>query len=83
MKEDFKWEIVKHIATIGEPNASGWIMELNIIKWGHASPKLDLRQWNEDHTRCGKGVTFTQEQFAALREVLKHDSIESAVKENV
>lgn len=60
---DFK--IIKKIATIGE-KPGGWHLELNIVKWNQHPEKLDLRSWNQDHTRCGKGITLTEAEAAAL-----------------
>ena len=53
-----EFEIYKHIAAISKPN-NGWTKELNYISWDSREPVYDLRTWNEDHTKMGKGVTIT------------------------
>jgi len=60
--DDFKFKIVKKIAVISE-GANGWNTELNIVKFGDADPKIDVRTWSPDHTRMGKGISFTKEGF--------------------
>ena len=34
------------------------------------TPKLDIRSWNEDMTRMGKGVTFSKEDAKDLAVLL-------------
>jgi hypothetical protein len=65
-----EFKIIKHIDVI-EKKTGGWNKEINIVKWGEHEPKLDIRDWNEDHTKCGKGITLTDEAAAALAGILK------------
>ena len=53
---DIKFEIVEEIAVLSESN-SGWKRELNLVSWNGREPKYDLRDWDENHTRIGKGIT--------------------------
>ena len=68
--DDFTYEIVRHIADLSEPTPKGWVLELNLVSWGGRAATYDVRQWNEDHTRCSKGSTFTQEELMAFYEAL-------------
>lgn len=68
---ELKFEIVKKIGVLSEPTDKGWKKELNLIKWGSNPQKYDIRDWNEDHTRMGKGITLTEEELNKLKEVLK------------
>lgn len=52
------------------PEARGWHKELNLIKWGDNPPKYDLRPWNEDRSRMGKGITLSWEELIILKEGL-------------
>lgn len=63
------FEIVELIAKIGE--AGKWNLELNRVSWNGKAPKYDLRAWSEDHDKCGKGVTMTEEEARALKYVLE------------
>ena len=67
---DFKYEIIEEIGILSE-NAKGWRKELNLISWNGGAPKYDIREWAPEHEKMGKGVTLTEEELAALKELLK------------
>ena len=69
MKNEIKYEIVEQIAVLSESN-SGWKRELNLVSWNGREPKYDLRDWDQNHARMGKGITFTKDEMQSLREVL-------------
>ena len=69
MKNDIKYETIEHIATLST-SESGWSKEVNKVSWNDAEPVIDIRNWNEEHTRCGKGVTMTSEEYEKLKEVI-------------
>lgn len=62
--------IIEHIGVLGE--RGNWNMEVNRISWNEGPVKYDIRTWNEDHTKCGKGVTLTSEEWVSLREVINN-----------
>lgn len=63
---DIKFEITNHIADLSEPNSKGWRKELNEVSWNGREPKYDIRDWSEDHTKMGKGITLTHDELALL-----------------
>lgn len=63
---DFKYEIVAHIGVLST-SEKGWTKELNVIKWNDKEPKYDIREWNPDHTKMGKGITMNEEEIGQLR----------------
>ena len=65
----FKYEIKKHIGVLSE-SAKGWTKELNFISWNDGSPKYDLRDWDPNHEKMGKGVTLTEDEVEKLKELL-------------
>ncbi|MEW9668280.1 YdbC family protein [Ammoniphilus sp. 3BR4] len=67
---DIKYEIIQTIGTLSE-SAKGWKKELNLISWNGREPKYDIRDWSEDHTKMGKGVTLSKEELTQLKEILK------------
>lgn len=69
MSQEFSYEILEEIAVLSE-NAKGWRKELNLISWNGRPAKFDLRDWAPDHEKMGKGVTLSNEEFAALKETL-------------
>lgn len=66
---DVSFEIVEEIGILSE-GSKGWSKQLNRISWNGNPAKYDLRDWNEDHTKCGKGITLTIEEFEALAELI-------------
>ena len=55
---DIKYEIKKTIGVLSE-SPKGWAKELNLISWNGKEPKYDLREWDPEHGKMGKGVTLT------------------------
>ena len=68
------FEIYGHIAALSRPN-NGWVKELNLISWNSREPVYDIRTWNEEHSRCGKGVTLTAGEMAALKQALAERTV--------
>ncbi|MDD4067174.1 MAG: YdbC family protein [Clostridia bacterium] len=68
-RTEFKYEVVESYGVISE-SASGWKKELNKISWNGGNPKYDIRDWAPDHQKMGKGVTLTDEEFTALKELI-------------
>lgn len=69
MASEFSYEIVEEIAVLSE-NPKGWLKELNLVSWNGREPKFDLRDWSPGHEKMGKGVTLSNEEFAALKQTL-------------
>ncbi len=70
MAQEFSYEILEEIAVLSE-NDKGWRKELNIDSWNGRPPKFDLRDWGPEHEKMGKGITLSNEEFAALQKALK------------
>lgn len=66
---EITYEIVKKIEVLSTTE-KGWCKELNLVSWNGREPKFDLRDWSEDHTKMGKGVTFSKEEMEKLRDAL-------------
>lgn len=69
---DVKYEIKKAIGIISE-GKKGWKKELNFISWNDKEAKYDMRDWNEDHSKMGKGITFTKDEALKLVELLERE----------
>ncbi len=72
---DIKFKITNHIADLGDPSAKGWRKELNEVSWNDREPKFDIRDWSEDHTKMGKGITLTYEELALMVEACKEKGV--------
>lgn len=62
---EIKFEIKEQIGVLAE-KSGGWKKELNLVSWNDKEPKYDIRDWDEDHEKCGKGITLTQEELSKL-----------------
>jgi hypothetical protein len=66
---EFKFSIVHHIGVLAE-GAKGWKKEVNLVSWNDRPPKLDLREWDENHSKMGKGITLNPEEAGILKELI-------------
>lgn len=66
---DIKYEIKENLGTISE-SSKGWVKELNLISWNEKEAKYDIRDWDLEHKKMGKGVTLTIEELKKLRDIL-------------
>lgn len=74
---DFKYEIKEDILSFGDGK---WQKHLTYISWNGAEPVYDLRQWNPDMTKCGKGITLSKDDLfdlmSAFEDILSGSSEE-------
>lgn len=60
--DTFTFNIVAHLGVISERtdyNSNKWAKEVNLVSWNDNQPKVDIREWNSDHSRMGRGITLT------------------------
>lgn len=69
MMPEIKYEIVQNIGVLSE-SSKGWTKELNLVSWNDKDPKYDIRDWDPEHEKMGKGVTLNVEELRKLKEVL-------------
>ncbi|KLU63318.1 hypothetical protein CEB3_c02980 [Peptococcaceae bacterium CEB3] len=67
---DIKCEIKETLGILSE-SPKGWKKELNLISWNDKEPKYDIREWSPDHSKMGKGVTFTKEELRKLGNIIR------------
>jgi len=72
---EIKFEIKKHIGIIGE-GTKGWKKEVNLVSWNDRKPKLDIRDWDENHEKMGKGVTLSKSEAEELKKLLAEADLE-------
>ena len=66
------YDIIKHIGVLAQ-NKSGWQREVNIIRWNEGKAKLDIRDWDPNHSKAGKGISFSKEEVQVLKTLLDSD----------
>lgn len=70
MAEDFTPPEIKEKLGILSTTKGGWTTELNFISWNGRAPKYDIRSWDPNHEKMGKGITFTKDELSALKKLL-------------
>lgn len=66
---EIKFDIIEKLGTIGE-GSKGWSKEVNIISWNGRKAKIDIRDWDENNEKMGKGLTLTKEELKTLKGLL-------------
>ncbi len=69
MADEFSFKIEEKIGVISTQK-SGWNLELNFVSWGQYAPKYDIRTWDPQHEKMGKGITLKKEELKSLRDIL-------------
>lgn len=68
---DIKFEIVEHLGILSE-NKTGWTKEVNMVSWNERKAKLDIREWDSEHQKMSKGLTFSDEEIEKLKKILEN-----------
>jgi len=71
---DIKFEIKETTGVLSE-STKGWKKELNLISWNDKEAKYDIRDWDSEHKKMGKGVTLSAEELKKLRDILNEMNI--------
>lgn len=68
MAGEIKYTIVEHLGVINE--RAGFKKEVNLVSWNEGNPKIDIREWNEDHTKLTKGITLSLSECKKIKALL-------------
>jgi hypothetical protein len=66
---EIKFEIKENLGSLSQ-SSKGWTKELNLVSWNEKEPKYDLRDWDPEHKKMGKGITLSVEELKTLREIV-------------
>lgn len=66
---DISFEIEKHLGTLST-SSRGWTKEVNLVSWNGRPAKVDIRDWDPDHQKMGKGITLNSEEVQNLIGIL-------------
>ncbi|MDX9916634.1 MAG: PC4/YdbC family ssDNA-binding protein [Gudongella sp.] len=72
---DFKFEITEKFGVLSE-SSRGWTKEFNKVSWNDYPAKYDIREWDPEHNKMGKGITLNSEELKALKNLLNDIEIE-------
>lgn len=75
---EFTFEIVEHIETLStytDEKGEVWTKEVNRVSFNGSKALLDIRTWNKEHTRMGKGIRLNAEEEEKLIESMTTEPI--------
>ena len=68
-KKELKFEILNNLGTISE-STKGWSKKLTRVIWNEDEPKYDIRAWDSELKKMGKGITLTEKELRQLKELI-------------
>lgn len=69
---EITFEIVKHLGVLSE-SAKGWKKEVNKVSWNGRDAKYDIREWDPDHIKMGKGITLSDDEWEKLKSIIQEE----------
>ncbi|MEG2985601.1 MAG: YdbC family protein [Paraclostridium sp.] len=66
-----KFDIQENCGVISE-SGNGWTKELNLVSWNDRPAKFDIRDWDADHQKMGKGLTLSNDELRELKKILNN-----------
>ena len=72
---EITFAIKKHLLVLST-GMKGWTKEVNVVSWNNRKPKLDIREWDENHEKMGKGITLYREEILELKNLLNEMDFE-------
>ena len=60
--ERISYKVIANVGILAQ-YPTGWSKEVNIIAWNDSAPKIDIRDWSEDHEHMSRGVTLTADEM--------------------
>ena len=64
--DDFSFEVIKDFGAFGEGK---WQKHLTLLSFNGKPPKYDIRPWNDDMSKMGKGISLDLEDLMDLQEM--------------
>lgn len=71
-ESELKFEVLNELGIISE-GSKGWNKELTRVSWNGEEPKYDIRSWDSEHKKMGKGITLTEEELRKLKELIEKE----------
>lgn len=65
---DVSCEVKEVLCSLSEYN--GWSKEVRLVSWNGKKDVVDIRSWNEETGKCGKGITLSIDEAIQLRDTL-------------
>ena len=65
-RKELKFEVLNDLGTISE-STKGWSKKLTRIIQNEDEPKYDIRAWDSEFKKMGKGITLTEKELRSLK----------------
>lgn len=66
------FEVIDVLGVISE-GTKGWRKALTRVSWNGGAPKYDLRSWDANYEKMGKGITLDEEELKALQKLIDEE----------
>lgn len=60
--------VYKDFGSFGD---GAWQKHLTLCSWYGAEPKYDIRPWNQDMSKYGKGITLADSELLDLQDLIE------------
>lgn len=70
-EKEFEYSVLSDLGVI-EEGTNGYNTEAKIISWNGGTPKLDIRKWNDETGKMGKGISISLDSVETLIDILKN-----------
>ena len=67
---EVSFEIVEKIGVLST-YSTGWTKEINLVRWNQGPARYDIREWDPQHSRMSKGLTFGEKEMRTLIDSMK------------
>jgi hypothetical protein len=67
--DEIECEIIESYGVFSA-GTKNWNKEVNLVSWNGRPAKLDIRSWQSNHEKCGKGIALTREETEELVKLL-------------
>ena len=65
MNDEITFKIERHLGVINT-YPTGWSKEVNLVSWNGGIPKIDIRDWDPEHSAMSRGITLHEKEAAKL-----------------
>lgn len=70
--KDLKFEIINELGVIST-GSKGWKKAVTRVSWNGAEPKYDIRPWDANYEKMGKGITLDESELRALKKIIDEE----------
>ena len=68
-RKELKFDVFFDLGTLSE-SSNGWCKKLTRVIWNEDEPKYDIRAWDSELKKMGKGITLTEKELRTLKDLI-------------